>query len=61
MLLLGDIGGFNSTIVLLPYLFMQIYGSRLFEWHVAKEILYKKKSTIDEPNNLQNKMAEYQH
>ena len=52
MILLGDIGGFNSTIVLLPYFFMQIYGSRLFQWHVAKEILYKKKSNNYESNDL---------
>ena len=28
--LLGDVGGFNAAIMILPYYFLQIYSERMF-------------------------------
>lgn len=36
LILLGDIGGFNEAIKLLPSLFMGLYASNMFQLMVSK-------------------------
>ena len=50
--LLGDLGGFNSAIILLPTYLMTLYGERMFNKSVYEEMPVKKKHRSTRPNDL---------
>ena len=59
MILMGDIGGFSSTLLLLPTIIMNFYSSRSFIWETAKDILIKENqpNKPKEPNDLQKRLT----
>ena len=52
MTLLGDIGGFNSVVYVLPALFMAQYGERMYQSSVYQELPVKKKNQRSKSYNL---------
>ena len=44
--MLGDLGGFNSAIILLPSYIMSFYSSRMYEQSVFNEVPKKKKAKL---------------
>ena len=44
MTLIGDIGGFNSAIILLPSFIMSIYSSHVYKRYIQMEIPIRKKT-----------------
>ena len=51
MTLIGDFGGFNGAIIILPSLFMNWYSSKMFDAAIAQEIPTKKRSKRSKKNN----------
>ena len=43
MMMVGDIGGFNSAVIVVPTLFMSYYSSLMYQYEVTSEIPIKKK------------------
>ena len=43
MMMVGDIGGFNGAVIVVPSLFMSYYSSLMYQYEVTSEIPIKKK------------------
>ena len=43
MMMVGDIGGFNGAVIVIPTLFMSYYNSLMYQYEVTSEIPIKKK------------------
>ena len=41
--LIGDVGGFNGAIIILPAFLMSFYSERMFQSAIAKEVPVRKK------------------
>ena len=41
--LIGDVGGFNGAIIILPAYLMSLYSERMFQSALAKEVPVRKK------------------
>ena len=61
MAVLGDFGGFNDGIILLPTLFLTYYSQIVFQSAISKELLVKSKkkrnSRRKRRNTLQSRLA----
>ena len=44
MILIGDIGGFNGSMVMIPTYFMSYISAIMYKWSVTSEIPVKKKN-----------------
>ena len=55
MTLIGDVGGFNSAIILFPTFIMSFFSSRIFDSSVYSDMPKKKK--YKKRNGLNNKAA----
>lgn len=56
--LLGDVGGFNGAIIMLPAYMMSWYSAKMFQDSLLQEIPVKTKRRPREKNILQQKFAE---
>ena len=45
MMMIGDFGGFNGAIMIVPTLFMGLYNSSMYQYEVTSEIPTKRKSS----------------
>ena len=57
--LIGDVGGFNGAIVILPTFLMAIYSERMFKGSISEEIPARKKrkrSAIKQSFSLEEKL-----
>ena len=43
MMMVGDIGGFNGAVIVVPSLFMSYYSSIMYQYEVTSQIPIKKK------------------
>ena len=61
MKLIGDVGGFNSAIILFPTFIMSFFSSRIFNSSVysdmPKKKKHKKKNYLNNKAVLQSKLA----
>ena len=44
MILIGDVGGFNGSMVMIPTYFMSYISAIMYKWSVTNEVPVKKKS-----------------
>ena len=54
--MIGDIGGFNSAIIILPTFLMAIYSERMYQGSIQEEMPTrkpKKKREYEQPSPLQ--------
>ena len=58
--MLGDLGGFNSAIILLPSYLMSFYSARMYGQSVFNEVPKKKKAKLQAPNSIQQKLSSIQ-
>ena len=54
--MLGDLGGFNSAIILFPKYMMALYAAKMYNNSVYEDMLVKKKRKTRQPNRLQRKL-----
>ena len=44
MILIGDVGGFNGSMVMIPTYFMSYISAIMYKWSVTNEMPVKKKN-----------------
>ena len=60
MTLIGDVGGFNGAMVLLPTYLMSYFSFVMYKWAITEEMPVKKKENASARNNsnLQARLLE---
>ena len=43
MMMVGDVGGFNGAVIVVPSLFMSYYNSLMYQYEVTSQIPIKKR------------------
>ena len=61
MALIGDVGGFNSAMILIPNLLMSYFSFAMYKWAITEEMPVKKTQKMKKRNSMLTKLASNDH